>query len=97
MTASDALRVLITNHHHHQSTDMSTLTEPSKPKTSEPATVPAVMGDISSPHQLVDWVDGLLSQLESRFDDMNSQVTSRSTSQSVLFLSRILTEAYIKQ
>ncbi|KAJ1026578.1 hypothetical protein NDA13_003955 [Ustilago tritici] len=33
--------------------------------------------DISSPHQLIDWVDTVLGQLESRFDDMNGQVTSR--------------------
>ncbi|KAJ1027588.1 hypothetical protein NDA18_003589 [Ustilago nuda] len=33
--------------------------------------------DISSPHQLIDWVDTVLGQLESRFDDMNGQITSR--------------------
>lgn len=34
--------------------------------------------DISSPHQLIDWVDTVLGQLETRFDDMNGQVTARS-------------------
>ncbi|KAJ1028775.1 hypothetical protein NDA16_001940 [Ustilago loliicola] len=33
--------------------------------------------DISSPHQLIDWVDTVLGQLETRFDDMNGQVTAR--------------------
>jgi len=33
---------------------------------------------ISSPHELTDWVDSVLDQLESRFDSMSGQVESRS-------------------
>ncbi|PWN52872.1 hypothetical protein IE53DRAFT_366816 [Violaceomyces palustris] len=36
-----------------------------------------LMGEISSPHQLTDWVDTLISQLENRFDDMSNQVGAR--------------------
>lgn len=33
---------------------------------------------ISSPHELTDWVDGLLDTLQSRFDVMQGQVEERS-------------------
>lgn len=42
--------------------------------------------DISSPHQLIDWVDTVLGQLETRFDDMNGQVTARSEHHSDLVI-----------
>lgn len=35
-------------------------------------------GQISSPHELTDWVDGVLDQLEARFASMSSQVDLRS-------------------
>ena len=34
--------------------------------------------NISSPHELTDWVDSVLDQLESRFDSMSGQVEGRS-------------------
>lgn len=35
---------------------------------------------ISSPHELTDWVDGLLDTLQNRFDVMQGQVEERSES-----------------
>lgn len=34
--------------------------------------------EISSPHELTDWVDSVLDQLETRFESMNDQVVQRS-------------------
>lgn len=34
--------------------------------------------NISSPHELTDWVDSVLDQLESRFNSMSGQVEARS-------------------
>lgn len=53
-----------------------------KPEGGETAAATAAAAlqapEISSPHQLIDWVDTVLGQLETRFDDMNGQVTARS-------------------
>lgn len=40
--------------------------------------------NISSPHELTDWVDNVLDQLETRFDNMSNQVETRSESASII-------------
>lgn len=49
-----------------------------KAEGGEPGEAALKAPEISSPHQLIDWVDTVLGQLETRFDDMNGQVTARS-------------------
>ncbi|KAI0250471.1 hypothetical protein BJV78DRAFT_1219441 [Lactifluus subvellereus] len=47
----------------------------SSPGPSKPLANPA---DISSPHELTAFVETLLEQLDSKFDDMSSQIIERS-------------------
>jgi len=37
-----------------------------------------LMGEISSPHELTDWVDNVIDKLENRFGAMREQVEDRS-------------------
>lgn len=39
----------------------------------------ASMSDTTTPQQLGDWVDSLLTQIEERFEERNKQVVQRST------------------
>ncbi|KAN0064799.1 hypothetical protein ACQY0O_001856 [Thecaphora frezii] len=62
---------------------MATKSTPTAPGASPLKPDPlSIMGEISSPHQLVDWVDTLLVQLENRFDEMSAQVEARMTEMS---------------
>ncbi|SPO22948.1 uncharacterized protein UTRI_01626 [Ustilago trichophora] len=60
-----------TSSHTETANPSTTTTAPKDPSSALQAP------EISSPHQLIDWVDTVLGQLESRFDDMNGQVTAR--------------------
>ncbi|EGN99182.1 hypothetical protein SERLA73DRAFT_123000 [Serpula lacrymans var. lacrymans S7.3] len=48
----------------------------SKAKSPNPAAAPAP-GEISSPHELTAFVETLLEQLDTKFDDMSSQILDR--------------------
>ncbi|KIS70317.1 uncharacterized protein UMAG_11671 [Mycosarcoma maydis] len=71
--ASGASSSAATSASSHADNTAPTLTPTSAPTGAKELQAP----DISSPHQLIDWVDTVMSQLESRFDDMNAQVTAR--------------------
>lgn len=55
--------------------------DPSQPSALNPSSKTAFAlanANISSPHELTDWVDSVLDQLESRFNNMSGQVETRS-------------------
>ncbi|KAG8930756.1 hypothetical protein FRC03_004459 [Tulasnella sp. 419] len=57
----------------------SSSSSPSDTKTSSSKTAPSSIAstDISSPHELTAFVETILSNLETRFDDMSSQVLDK--------------------